>query len=568
MNIVQCSCANQVLGIGYGMEKPNLPTNERERLENLLDMGILDTDTEDVYDNLVALAASVTGCPISLISLVDSDRQWFKAKVGLEAIQTPRDISFCGHAITSGDELFEIQNTTLDERFHDNPLVTNGPQITFYAGQPLKTADGHRIGTLCVLDKVPRTLDENQKNQMKIIAKLVTSLLESSKRVSRDNEDSRNKTAFVSSMSHEIRTPITAIKGYIDVIDKEMNECTNKTVKNAVKIIKDSSEHLNSLVGDILDFSKLDAKKVISQSKPLDLRRLLAQVHNIMKLEAANKSLEFELSTGVELPPMVRSDSTLIKQMLLNLISNAIKFTKKGKVTLKANYDAESGFVTFAVIDTGIGMNSNEVTKIFSPYMQANSTIRLKYKGTGLGMPITKEIAQLMGGKLSVIKTAPGEGTHFEIKIPVKIHTADITPKPEKVKKTFSRGVSKSLNDISNILVVDDVPENIFLIRHFLKDYNFNIDGVKDAQEALTKKINRYDIVFLDMNLPGMGGKELFQELSKTNPKTRFIAFTASSNAQERRDCYDIGFSNFLSKPFDTKSIVRSLESDQSINLH
>lgn len=547
------------------MEKPKIPANESQRIQTLLNLSVLDTDSEEVYDNLVALASSVTGCPISLISLVDSDRQWFKAKLGLDAQETPRDISFCGHAI-NGNELLEINDTSKDARFNDNPLVIGGPQISYYAGQPLTTSDGYNLGTLCVIDNVPRVLDENQRNQMEIIAKLVTSLLEASKKISGDKEDSRNKTAFVSSMSHEIRTPITAIKGYIDVIDKELKSNTNGTLKNAVKVIKDSSNHLNELVGDILDFSKLDAKKVISQSKPIAIRKLLIQIHNIMKLEAKKKSIEFELVAGIELPRMIKSDSTLIKQMLFNLISNAIKFTEKGKVTIKANFDEQNDFLIIGVMDTGIGMSAEEVTKIFSPYAQANASIRPKYKGTGLGMPITKEIAELMGGKLSVIQTTPGIGTHFEVKIPVKsvIKTKSVSEK--KIANDLYK--TKKLTEISKILVVDDVPENIYLLKHFLKEYDFQVDEARDAKQALSKGNNLYDVVLLDMNLPDMNGKELFDQLSKINPKTRYIAFTASSHAEERKACYDIGFSNFLSKPFDTNSIISAFETDKRVELH
>lgn len=533
-----------------------IPANELDRLENLVKLNVLDTEAEKAYDDLVLLASSITGCPISLISLVDSERQWFKARVGLDAKETPRDISFCGHAITEGNEIFEVSNANVDERFKDNPLVTGDPSISFYAGQPLTTSSGHNIGTLCVIDTKPKELNTLQKDQLKIIARLITSLFESALKVTKIKEDSLSKTAFVSSISHEIRTPLTAISGYIDVIEDETKESSSKDLKSAIQTIKENSIHLNSLVGDILDFSKLDARKMTTEKKPLSVRKLIKQVENLFKLQARSKNLKLDFHVGVSVPSRISGDVTHIKQILMNLVSNAVKFTEKGSISLTVGYDEDLESIFFNVKDTGSGMTAEELSRIFSPYEQANDKIYRNFKGTGLGMPISKELAELMGGKLSVVSSKKGVGSHFELKIPAPMYKAGTSGK--KASSSRSRQVM-NLSEIKKILVVDDVRENRFLLKHYLKGYDFTIDEASNAHEAEEIINPTYDVVFLDMNLPDMSGRDLFHKIALKSKNAKFVAFTASTHAEEKASYLGEGFSSFLSKPFDTKAIINAM---------
>ena len=160
------------------MQTPAIPATEGVRLEQLVDLAILDTLPEQAYDDIVQLASSLTGCPISLVSLVDTDRQWFKARVGLDAPETSRDVSFCAHAINKPDELFVVEDAAADPRFADNPLVTGDPTIRFYAGAPLRLPDGEPLGTLCVIDRKPRVFSEEEREALAALGRLAVTQLE------------------------------------------------------------------------------------------------------------------------------------------------------------------------------------------------------------------------------------------------------------------------------------------------------------------------------------------------------------------------------------------------------
>jgi GAF domain-containing protein len=208
-----------------------IPPDEQERLQALRDYQVLDTDAEDDYDDLAMLASQICGTPIALVSLVDRDRQWFKARVGLERRQTPRDVSFCAHAILR-DGTFVVPDTSADPRFANNPLVVGDESVRFYAGQPLVTPEGYAVGTLCVMDKSPRAMTPAQQEGLAALGRQVVKLLEMRRHICELNlaeeearaaraaaeSATRIKTRFVSSMSHELRTPVNAVIRYSRIL--------------------------------------------------------------------------------------------------------------------------------------------------------------------------------------------------------------------------------------------------------------------------------------------------------------------------------------------------------------
>ena len=196
---------------------PALPKSEHARLDALKKYKVLDTLPEEVYDDIVFIASQVFAVPIALISFVDHDRQWFKSKAGLDALETPREISFCGHAILQ-DDLFIVEDTLIDKRFLDNPLVTGDPNIQFYAGAPIKTNSGENIGTVCIIDRVPRRLTTTEQKCLLGLARQVASQLELRLAKHEAVSADQAKSLFLANMSHEIRTPMNGVLGMTELL--------------------------------------------------------------------------------------------------------------------------------------------------------------------------------------------------------------------------------------------------------------------------------------------------------------------------------------------------------------
>jgi len=529
-----------------------IPFDEELRLKNLKDLMVLDSEAEKQFDDLVLLASQLTECPVSLISLVDKDRQWFKAKTGILLEESPRDTSFCGHAITQeGENLFTIQNTLDDERFNDNPLVTENPKIRFYAGQPLVTTSGKKIGTLCVMDTKPRSLTKEQEMSLQIISSQAVALMELRKDVVRERAESLKKISFVSAMSHEIRTPLTALSGYIEILSDESTEEERKKYGTYFNALKSNSKHLLELVGNVLDFSKLEVNKVDVKKDKLNTQSLINHINNVFKLEAEKKGIDFEI-TADNLPKFLETDSTFIKQIIINLVSNALKFTSKGFVKVALFYEDSTHKFTVEVEDTGPGISADDQERIFYPFAQAVEG-EAKMLGTGLGLNISKQLSELLGGGVKLKKTELGRGSIFEAWV-----VADTATKPLKIKSIVEKKEG-SLEGAKKVLVVDDSPDNRFLLTHFLKDSGISFDEACNGQEALSLAgSNKYDYIFLDMQLPDMNGFDVFEALNKNTVgeiDPGVIAFTASSTEKERQRCFEKGFKGFLSKPFSKRDV-------------
>jgi signal transduction histidine kinase len=537
------------------MKNPEIPLNEAERLKALIDLDLLDSESNKRLSNLTYLASTITDCEVSLISLIDSDRQWFLAKHGTTLTESSREISFCGHAINQ-DEIFEIENTLEDERFIDNPLVTDDPSIRFYAGKPLKTSGGFNIGTLCVIDRKPKKLNIIQKKQLEIISDEIMHIIEATSKSNRIIQMAASNTAFVSSMSHELRTPLTSVLGYVDVLEKELKSVMNPSIQSTLETLKSNSSFLLELIGDILDFSKLESNKIIQKKKMFSTKNFFKQTHNLVAIHATNNKVQFKMTISTNVPNRISTDSTLLKQILINLLSNAIKFSKGKTVDFKVDFNKDKKKLVVDVVDTGIGMNALESARIFQPFEQANSEIQKEFKGTGLGLAITKEITSLLGGTIELVRTKPNEGTHFRFELPiVKFKAISHSGSMLKIKGEKSMG-----SIIKKVLIADDVYENRFLFKHFMREYGYQMVEAESGQQAVDLFDDSIDAVFLDLSFPDMTGFEAYEKMNaKRNEKQKIIAFSASTDQVGKDRCRNLGFDGYVSKPFNTKSIADSL---------
>lgn len=408
-----------------GFTPAALPADEAGRLRQLHAYQILDTPPEEAFDDLTALASSITGAPVALISLIDSGRQWFKSRVGFEPQETSRDVSFCAHAIL-GDGTFVVPDATADARFAGNPLVVGGPEIRFYAGTPLETPAGARIGTLCVIDNVPRELSPGHQKALEILGKQVISQLELRRtglelREQREHLLSvgRLKDEFVAVVSHELRTPLTSMKGSLQLlVDGGVDEAEGDAL---LHVALSNADRLIRLINDILDISKMDAGVLDLRRQPARPEDLLATAVRSVAGMAQTAGVTVTCAAHGELP-RIEVDSDRIVQALVNLMSNAVKFAPAGStVSVAARADASE--LVFAISDTGQGIASHQLAELFQKFRQLDSSDSRRVSGTGLGLAITKGIVEQHGGHVSV-DSEPGRGSTFRIHLPLTTVTA------------------------------------------------------------------------------------------------------------------------------------------------
>jgi hypothetical protein len=323
------------------------PPTEAERLKTLQGLNVLDTPPDPVLDGLVRSAALALGCPISLVSLVDADRQWFKASYGLAVAETARAPSFCGHAIL-GDTVFEVPDATLDARFVDNPLVLGDPNVRFYAGVPLDV-DGQHIGTLCVIDQRPRQFTDAQRGLLADLGRAATHWMKSWRQaqtldlhlqhlearvsartaelaLAKQAAESANeaKSHFLATMSHEIRTPMNGVVGIVDVLRQSS---LTPYQADLADTIRDSAFALLGILDDILDFSKIEAGHLALESEPVALLRLVEGVCDALQPVASGRRVALQVFVDPALPEWISSDAVRLRQILNNLLGNAIKFS-------------------------------------------------------------------------------------------------------------------------------------------------------------------------------------------------------------------------------------------------
>ncbi|RHX95698.1 hybrid sensor histidine kinase/response regulator [Leptospira yasudae] len=542
------------------------PSNETERLKALDSYQIVDTAPEEKFDSLTQIAAYICDTPTALISLIDVDRLWFKAKVGMADSETPRNISFCQYAILQ-DDIFEIEDAKQDARFKNNPLVLGPPFIRFYAGTPLKTPDGFNIGTLCVIDQNPKRLDEKQKIILKVLSNQVIANFELIKKNrelilvrKKEEELQQSKSQFFANMSHEIRTPIHGILGVAGLLAETD---LHSEQKDYVDTIRRSGGLLLGLLNDILDFSKLESAHMKIEIIAFDLNALLKDVYSLFEADAKKKNVEFKLTGTKTAPLTVSTDPNRLRQILVNLVSNAFKFTEKGSVLIEVESDVvgEECDVKIRVRDTGIGIPELKLNELFQAYTQADTSVSRKYGGTGLGLAISKSLAEMMKLELTA-QSVVNRGSVFEIsgRIPLA-EKSEIDFEPRAISDN-ANGKSQQTN--LKILVAEDNEINQMLIRKVLEKLGYKPVVVPNGIEALhyIETIGT-DVLFLDIQMPELSGIDTAKILTQhTNQSLHpyIIAMTANASQSDRDKCLAVGMDDYISKPFRKEEIADILE--------
>ncbi|MGJ3254375.1 MAG: PAS domain-containing protein [Elainellaceae cyanobacterium] len=854
--------------------RASFPPNENERIAKLLSYNILDTGYELVYDDLTALASQICNTPISLVNLIDVDRQWSKSNVGLDATEMSRDAAFCAHAILD-QHILIIPDTTQDPRFADNPLVTGAPHIRFYAGAPLVTPDGFALGTLCVIDLVPRNLTSEQIQALQVLSRQVVSQLElklsltslshKMTELSRVNDElrqseaknrailsaipdlimlicadgtfleviqsnylfdlipkshnrvgqnlyevlphsiadlemqaihralstqtiqiyeqevwineqlqheevrvvpydtdialltirnisdrkqleiqlqrsqdqlhsilthspvaifakdldgrytfinrfietlfqtsqaewigktdadlmapdiahplrandervlshgtpiwleetlfidgerryflavkfplmneqhepyaicgistditerkqfelelkqakdvaeaaNRAKSEFLANMSHELRTPLNAILGFAQVMNLDSTVSPNHA--ECLKIILDSGNHLLSLINSVLDLSKIEAGRMSLVHKKFDLVELLTAIHGMLYQQAIAKMLHFDINLAPDLPRTIYGDQQKLRQVLINLISNSIKFTQDGGVTVKVsvindetghslppiaklpqddrNLTLHSGdkkvvMLCFEIEDTGIGIAVSDQTRIFEAFEQTEQS-KGALNGTGLGLTLSQRMVHLMKGSIS-LESEVDKGTNFTLNIPVELATTDqpALSKPNHIKLAPDQSHWR-------ILVVDDQLENRKILVNLLTKVGFDVQEAVDGKTAVRAWWRWHPhLVLMDMRMPVIDGYEATRRIraleqfrgrheeiapidgqssdyATDSESTKIVALTASAFDEQRSKIFDAGCDGIIHKPFQADQLFDAIAKYLGVN--
>ncbi|MEH6502880.1 MAG: GAF domain-containing sensor histidine kinase [Cycloclasticus sp.] len=395
----------------------DIPESEDDRIRALHELDILDTLEEQAYDDLTRLAAEICHTPIALVSLVDSDRQWFKSHHGLDARETPREIAFCSHAILS-DDVFVIEDSSQDERFADNPLATGAPHVTFYAGAPLIMSDNKKLGTLCVIDSEARSLSPAQKEALTALARQVVSQLELRLKVKELKKLDHAKDEFISMASHELRTPLTSIFGSLSLLLNNKNFPLSEKLQPLISIAHRNTERLMMLVNDMLELSKIESGQLELHSEAINL------VHLAEKSVELNAPYCHECGTELRFynsdhndPILVLADEQRILQVLTNFISNSAKFTHdKDQIEIHIKVDGPHAIVE--VSDHGPGISIEQQKLVFMKFKQLDTNINNKLPGTGLGLNISKHLIEQHQGVIG-FESVPDVKTTFYFKLPL-----------------------------------------------------------------------------------------------------------------------------------------------------
>jgi len=369
---------------------------------------------------------------------------------------------------------------------------------------------------------------------------------------------SEAKSQFLANMSHEIRTPMNGILGFADIL---ISEDLNKQHREYVRIIRDCGSELLVLINDILDFSKIEANKIETEVTNCPLGELLNAIESLMRPKAVEKGLDFRVRESAGLPSEIRTDPVRLRQCLINLVGNAIKFTERGHVFVNVSVHEEAGEldIHFDVEDTGIGIPADKQEDIFEQFTQADGSHTRKYGGSGLGLTITKRLAEILGGRLTVTSNE-SEGSTFSLVLPVGV---DVRKRPfldrhnvtEELRTEHNKPATCAFS--GKVLVAEDCLTNQALIESLLKRMGMEVTIAQDGNETVEKVLSEsFDLVFMDIQMPNLNGLDATRTLRKKGVTTPIVALTAYAMKGDDTKCLEAGCNDYLSKPIDRRDLV------------
>lgn len=365
------------------------------------------------------------------------------------------------------------------------------------------------------------------------------------------------KTQFIADISHEIRTPLGAILGFTEFLLKDDISAENR--RHYLEIILKNGRHLHHLLNDILDLSKIEAGRIEIQMREFNLNQLITEVIELFHAECAQKNVTLQYNPNKLDLGHITTDPNRLQQVLINIIGNAVKFTDKGSISVNVEKEEKSNQIKIYIKDTGFGLTKDEASRLFHPYVQADRCHKRAIKGTGLGLILSRKIAEALGGDVELVQSELGMGSTFGISF------IDYLSLPTPLRQKSSAPKAKSLNSKS-ILVIDDSIDNLEIIKLFLNSYGGETDLANDAQEALSKMQSKnYDVILMDIEMPFMNGFQLMEKLHSLNVHTPVIALTAHAMPEDRKKTKEAGFFDHVTKPIDFDYLVSTIENVETV---
>ncbi len=466
-----------------------------------------------------------------------------------------------------------------DDPFGANRML-HDYHLGAYAGLPLLN-EGEVLGVLYALDTKPRAYTRDDIDFLKALARraavaIIKVRLYEQLQVARDEAEIARKEAetaneaksrFLANMSHELRSPLTAIMGFSDLMQRDPE--SSPGIQDYAAIVHRSGHHLLTLINDILDLAKIEAGRETISKEPFDLYAVVNSLTDFLGKKAEQKNLLLTCEIHPDVPRYLNNDVRRVRQVLLNLVGNAIKFTDQGSITCQVTLSpqttsAETPSVLFAIADTGAGIAADDLDQLFEPFVQTETGIKAQM-GTGLGLAVSRQYVRLMGGELHVVSKV-GEGSVFSFDLPYNEVVPDLIT--AAVTQGQVLGLVPGQPDY-RLLIVDDRAESRTLLEHLLQRVGFKTRSAANGREAVAEFENWHPhLIFMDMRMPVMDGFEAAKiiKMQERGRETAIVAVTASVFEEDRDLVYDVGCDGFIRKPYNEQEIIRALE--EQLGLH